>query len=199
MSTTIDKSLKATQMRYIQYFDQSKLSSPTLRPGEYVYVDRQRNLKPAAKRMEGELQSKRLPKVVGPFRVTTVPSHKITICQPSILNVVPINPAPPASQMENALPVDYSIHYAHSDNVSPNSTPGAIRNKTHPATQNTARLHKKQKKVPICTFSIISSLTSTQKTASITCSIGTDIPQLTTQPNLPTTYQSILPSSTEHT
>lgn len=85
-----DKTLKVVRTRHKKHFKRSVMNVPTFRLGGYVSVDRQRTVKTTAERMEEEPQSKLLPKSAGPFRIVDTTSHKITIREDCMWNVIAI-------------------------------------------------------------------------------------------------------------
>lgn len=97
----------------------------------YVYVDQPPTLKTVAERMADKPRSKLLPKAPDPFQTNHTTSHKNTLDEDGIPNLISINRATPAPRLIIASLVRDSTPIAQRDT----STPGATRGKMHHATK----------------------------------------------------------------
>lgn len=167
MPTKTDKTLKEAQTRYKKHFAESERNLPTISPVDYVYLDRWPSLKTAAERMAGEPRSKLLPKAADPFRVTDLTSHTITIDEDGLSNIIPIYRATPTTRAKTA-PQSNRQYPTHKATTILATQPLRWHETRCIQPEKTHHQHGKLRIVLIYTSSIISSDTSTQKTASAT-------------------------------
>lgn len=162
MRTKIDKTFNAAQTRYKQDSNQSVSRLPTICPGDYIYVNRKPTSKTAAERMASQPRSKLLQNAVGPFWITAVTLHKVTITEDSTYSAISIDRG-----TKNAPSVHQMIQDGQSENAPLTKTPKETRNKMNPTTAH-VQLTQKLEIIQIFTSSIILSVASTQEKACVT-------------------------------
>lgn len=85
-----DKNMRLAERRYKKNYDQRIRFTPIFRVGDFVFLDKPPLFRSAEIRFNTEVYSKRLRRVQGPYKVTSVDDNTLQILQNGLGNTISI-------------------------------------------------------------------------------------------------------------